>query len=89
MFLTFYCQDCGDGTLHLCVSDAAVLAAVSRFTVYWWMRRKWIHWATLPCEHRVICLESLRRTAGIEDGDAVPHVSISKLTPATERQLPK
>jgi predicted site-specific integrase-resolvase len=54
-----YCRLCSDTTQHLDVTDAASLLAVSRYTVYRWMKRNSIHWASLPCGIRVVCEKSL------------------------------
>jgi len=66
----YYCQQCADSRQHLCIADAASLASVSRLTVYWWVSRGLVHWTTLPCEHRVICLESMTTAAEMADTDA-------------------
>jgi len=86
---TFHCERCANNTRHLHIPDAAVLASVSRSTVYWWMRRGSIHWTTLPCEHRVICLESLNQIVGIASDDTGPSLCDTDPTLSTNQQLPK
>jgi len=66
----YYCPQCANCMQHLCIADAALLASVSRLTVYWWVSRGLVHWTTLPCEHRVICLESLIAPAQMAASDA-------------------
>ena len=62
MEMVFFCQECGKETLHLRVTDAMrLIGRVSRSTIYFWMKRKWIHWRLLPNGHRIICRESLSR----------------------------
>jgi hypothetical protein len=33
----YYCPQCANCMQHLCIADAALLASVSRLTVYWWV----------------------------------------------------
>jgi hypothetical protein len=54
-----FCQQCVNRTQHLDLTDAALRTAVSSSTMYRWMRLGLIHWATLPCGHRVVCENSL------------------------------
>ncbi|MDR3762640.1 MAG: hypothetical protein P4M01_00945 [Acidobacteriota bacterium] len=54
-----HCDDCQRPARFLNPTRAAELAAVSRSTIYYWMRRGWVHWRVLPSRRRVICLESL------------------------------
>lgn len=60
---TFFCEVCGKHAQFLGVPRAVRAASVSRSTIYYWMDRGWIHWRLLPSGRRVICLESLSRSA--------------------------
>jgi hypothetical protein len=58
---TFFCEHCSSTARFLNPSQAAVVAAVSRSTIYHWMGRGLVHWRLLPSGRRVICVESLSR----------------------------
>jgi hypothetical protein len=55
----FFCHHCLKDTAFLPIHFAAVLANVSRQTIYRWMHRGWLHWRTIPSGRRLICLQSL------------------------------
>ena len=61
----FHCDLCQKPARFLSPSRAAVLAAVSRSTIYYWMRHGWVHWRLLPSQRRVICMESLSRASAL------------------------
>lgn len=63
---TFYCETCSKAARFLNPSRAADVAAVSRSTIYYWMRQGWVHWRVLPSKRRVICLESLSQANALE-----------------------
>ena len=55
----FFCEHCKKDTNFLPIRTAVRMAAICRATIYNWMDRRWIHWAELPNDRRVICQESL------------------------------
>ncbi len=62
----FHCDLCQKPARFLSPSRAAVLVAVSRSTIYYWMRHGWVHWRVLPSKRRVICMESLSQANALE-----------------------
>ena len=55
----FFCEHCEMDRVFLPIHFAAVLANVSRQTIYRWIRRDWLHWRTIPSGRHLICLQSL------------------------------
>ena len=55
----FFCEHCRRDRAFLPIHFAAVLANVSRQTIYRWMHRDWLHWRMIPSGRRLICLQSL------------------------------
>lgn len=57
----FFCQQCERETRFLPLYLARRYAGVSRTTLYYWIRRDWVHYRRLASGRRVVCQESLSR----------------------------
>jgi predicted DNA-binding transcriptional regulator AlpA len=64
---TFTCDVCQREARFLSLQNSMRSLGVCRSTIYYWMERGWIHWRTLPSGRRLICLNSLSRSAGDEN----------------------
>jgi len=64
-----FCERCQKETKFLPIHAARQTAGVSRSTVYYWMKREWVHWRELASGRRVICQESLSHRARQLDAD--------------------
>lgn len=64
-----YCEQCARTTQHLSVKNTMSVTAVSRSSVYFWMKRGWIHWRTLPGGHRLICRDGLSQPGMIASAE--------------------
>lgn len=63
---TYFCRYCGRDTTHLDILHAAKLAGVSRETIYYWIKKMWIHGIEFPSGRMKLCVESLLRDRGPE-----------------------
>jgi hypothetical protein len=55
----FFCEHCHKERMFLPIHFAALLADVTRQTIYRWMNRDWLHCRPIPSGRRLICLQSL------------------------------
>jgi predicted site-specific integrase-resolvase len=65
----FFCEHCKKKTSFVPIYRALQLAGVSRGTVYYWMKREWVHWRVLPSGRRILCEESLSHKDRLSDAD--------------------
>jgi hypothetical protein len=61
----FFCPHCQKQRAFLPIDFAALLADVTRRTIYRWMDRGWLHWRPIP-NGRLICLHSLTEAHGVD-----------------------
>jgi hypothetical protein len=61
---TGFCNKCGQTKDLVTVRTALMVTEVSRSTLYYWMKKDWIHWLRIPSGRRVICRDSLFRISG-------------------------
>ena len=57
-----FCTKCEQLTDLITIRQAVDVAGVSRSTMYYWMKKGWVHWTEMPSRRRLICRESLFRT---------------------------
>jgi hypothetical protein len=62
----FFCPRCRKQRAFLPIDFAALLADVTRRTIYRWMDRGWLHWRTIPNGRRLVCLQSLTKAHGVD-----------------------
>ena len=67
----FFCEECGRETRFLPMHVARSFAGVSRTTMYYWIRRDWVHCRELASGRRVVCQESLSRPTPKGERDSV------------------
>lgn len=54
-----FCTECGQVKDFVTVPKAVALCEISRSTLYYWMKKGWIHWIQTPSGRRLICRSSL------------------------------
>jgi predicted DNA-binding transcriptional regulator AlpA len=54
-----FCENCRKETRFVPVHYALALTGKSRATLYYWMKRSWIHWLEEPSGRRLICEQAL------------------------------
>jgi len=69
---TFKCDVCQQESRFLSLQNSMRSAGVCRSTIYYWMERRWIHWRELPSGRRMICYNSLSRSARSETRSLPP-----------------
>lgn len=62
------CDHCNCMSQFVSVSRAVRLVAISRSTIYYWMKRGWVHWRLLPSGRRMICWKSLSHSSSELEG---------------------
>jgi hypothetical protein len=55
----FFCKHCQKETRFVPIYYALALTGKSRPTLYYWMKRSWIHWLEEPSGRRLICEQAL------------------------------
>jgi len=61
---TGFCDKCGRMKELVTIRTTLVLTEVSRSTLYYWMKKDWVHWLNIPSGRRVICRDSLFQISG-------------------------
>lgn len=61
---TGFCSKCGQVKELVTIRTALGLTEVSRATLYYWMKKDWVHWLKIPSGRRVICRDSLFQMSG-------------------------
>jgi len=54
-----FCTKCQQPADFITIRQAVDLTGVSRSTMYYWMKKGWIHWTVMPSGRRLICRDSL------------------------------
>jgi predicted site-specific integrase-resolvase len=54
-----FCEHCRASATFLPIHSAMNLFGVSRSTIYYWIRRGWVHWIELPSGRRLICTHAV------------------------------
>ncbi len=68
----FFCAECGRETRFLPMHIARRFAGISRTTMYYWIRREWVHCRELASGRRVVCQESLSRPTPGRERETLP-----------------
>lgn len=58
-----FCTTCEQHTDLITIRQATNLTGVTRSTIYYWMKKGWIHWTEMPSRRRLICRQSLFRAS--------------------------
>jgi predicted DNA-binding transcriptional regulator AlpA len=58
-----FCEHCQKETRFIPIYYALALTGRSRPTLYYWMKRSWVHWIEEPSGRRLICEQGLIRKA--------------------------
>jgi hypothetical protein len=66
----YFCEHCQKETRFVPIYYALALTGKSRPTLYYWMKRSWIHWLEQPSGRRLICEQALIRKARRLEGEA-------------------
>ena len=81
----YFCEHCQKETRFVPIYYALALTGKSRPTLYYWMKRSWIHWLEQPSGRRLICEQALVRKARCFETEASTNPTVNK---RASRSLP-